>query len=261
MPDFVMPASFPETKFREFALAARAFFPDLKTFAGWEEMLYDPQEKHRQFDWSWQAVRYRYRSCTECNDEFKTLHANLAEPFKSGWGDEEVMYKLERCIYVFFTSALSVFDSFAFCLYFYGHAIRPCAFQDVAHPRRITRKSAAQAYCAAFPQATITALLAKLPNDSRFSTIDMVRNLVGHRLSGRRSLRASGTTHEDGSHTHRREETWHIPGLAQPLKFEEEMLQRQLDNITSLLAELSSAAREFAVAEKAVRKPATEPQT
>src|ERR1039457_2185896 len=50
MPDFVMPTSFPETKFREFALAARAFFPDLKTFAGWEEMLYDPQEKHRQFN-------------------------------------------------------------------------------------------------------------------------------------------------------------------------------------------------------------------
>ena len=257
-----MPTSFPETKFREFALAARAFFPDLKTFAGWEEMLYDPQEKHRQFDWSWQAVRYRYRSCTECNDEFKALLNDEASGrWKAGGSDEELVYKLERCIYQFFTSALSVFDSFAFCLYFYGNALEPKAFPEVGNPRAIKRSTTAKAFMAAFPQAAITGLMAGLSKDSRFGTIDIVRNLVGHRISGRRSVRASTTMQADGTYSHWREETWHLPGTEEKLTFDAELLQRQLDNITSLLAELSSAAREFAVAQKAVRKPATEPQT
>ena len=33
----------------------------------------------------------------------------------AGWGDEELTYKLERCIYTFFMSGLSVFDSFTYC--------------------------------------------------------------------------------------------------------------------------------------------------
>src|SRR6202049_208195 len=91
--DIAMPASFPDTDFRAFALAARAFFPDIQTFAGLQEMLFDPQEKHRQFDWSWQAVRYRYRSCAECNDEFKVLLDNASEMWRGGGGGEEFAYK------------------------------------------------------------------------------------------------------------------------------------------------------------------------
>jgi hypothetical protein len=68
MSDIVMPASFPETDFRAFGLAANAFFPGAVS----KEALFDPEEKRRHFEWSWQAVRYRYRSCAECNDEFKT---------------------------------------------------------------------------------------------------------------------------------------------------------------------------------------------
>ena len=112
MADIVMPASFPETDFRAFGLAA-AFFPGVVS----DEALFDPEEKRRHFDWSWLAVRYRYRSCAECNGEFKTLLDGASEMWKAGWGDEELLFKLERCIYVFFTSALSVFDSFVFCLY------------------------------------------------------------------------------------------------------------------------------------------------
>lgn len=245
MPDILMPASFPETDFRAFGIAAsNSFLPMMS-----EENLFDPQEKRRQFEWSWQAVRYRYRSSVECNDEFKALLANPSQSWQNGWGDEELLYNLERSIYVFFASALSVFDSFAFALYFYGNALRPGAFSKAANPRSIrsiTRNATAIAFTATFPQARITTLLEGLSADAGFSTIVTVRNLVGHRLSGRRSVRGWGTTHEDYSHTHRREETWHIPGLAQPLAFDEEMLQQQLDNITSLLAELSSAAREFA---------------
>lgn len=255
--DITMPATFPETDFRAFGIAATEFFPGLIS----DEALFDPQEKRRHFDSSWQAVRYRYRSCAECNDEFKALLGNPAgDWWKAGGTDEELVYKLERCIYVFFTSGLSVFDSLAFCLYFYGNALQPNAFPDVANPRSITRNATAKAFNAAFPQAPITGLLTGLPKDPRFRAIDAVRNLVGHRVSGRRSVRSSGTLDGDGTHTNWREETWHLPGAAEKLMFDEELLQRHLDDLTGLLESLSSAAREFAETQKLARKPPTEPQ-
>ena len=114
-----MPSSFPEVDFRAFGIVAAQFFPDLLS----DEVLYDPLERQRHFDWSWQAVRCRYRSCAECSEEFKVLLDNASQAFVSGMGDEELTYKLERCIYVFFIGGLSVFDSFALCLYFLGNAI------------------------------------------------------------------------------------------------------------------------------------------
>lgn len=242
MSDLAIPVSFPETDFHAYGVAASKSFLPLMSY----ENISDPQEKRRQFDWSWQAVRYRYRSCAEACEEFKSLLANQSPSWQNGWGDEELLYKLERCIYTFFIGGLSVFDSFAFSLYFYGNALQSAGFSKIANPRSITRAVTAMAFTAIFPQARITMLLQRLSADAGFSTIDTVRNLVGHRLSGRRSVRAWGTTHRDGSHTQRREETWHIPGLAQPLAFDQEMLQRQLDNVTGLLTELSSAARDFA---------------
>jgi hypothetical protein len=239
--DIVMPPAFPGTEFRAFLRAANDFFLPLMS----EENLFDPQEKRRHFEWSWQAVRYRYRSCAECQDEFKALLANASEAWRAGLGDEELTYKLERCIYMFFMGGLSVFDSFAFCLYFLGHAMRPGAFPDVANPRNITQRATAKAYSAAYPQAKITGLLAGLPDDPGFSAIDAVRNLVGHRISGRRSIRASSTTHADGTCTDWREDTWALPGAAGTLPFDEEMLQRRLGDITRLLTALASAAREF----------------
>jgi hypothetical protein len=236
-----MPPTFP-TEFRDFGLATRPFFPKLLS----DEDLNDPLRRRTQFDWSWQAVRYRYRLCAECNEEFKALLVSPSEEWKAGWGDEELTYKLERCIYTFFMSGLSVFDSFTFCLYFLGHALEPSAFPSVGNPRKIKGKTTAEAFRAAFPQDRIKALLTGLPGDARFSTIDNIRNILAHRLSGRRSIRSSHTKHEDGRlTTDWHEETWHVPGAAESLMFDEELLQRYLENITGLLASLASAAREF----------------
>jgi hypothetical protein len=70
--NFTMPSTFPDSEFRSFGIVAARFFPDLLS----DEALYDPLEIRRYFDWSWQAVRYRYRSCVECSEEFKTLLDN-----------------------------------------------------------------------------------------------------------------------------------------------------------------------------------------
>jgi hypothetical protein len=241
--DIVMPPAFPETEFRGFGLAAQRFFPALLS----DEALFDPQEKRRHFEWSWQAVRYRYRSCVECQNEFNSLVGNANAAWRAGLGDEELTYKLERCVYMFFMNGLSVFDSFTFCLYFLGNAIQPGDFPDVANPRRITRMATIKVFSATFPHAAITALLASLPRDARFGAIDAVRNLLAHRISGRRSVRSSGTLHSDGtSTTDVHEETWHLPGAAGKLVFDKQLLQRHLDGIPELLNPLVSAAREFA---------------
>jgi hypothetical protein len=248
--DITMPASFPETEFRAFGIAASNFFPGLLS----DEVLYDPQEKRRQFDLSWQAVRYRYRSCAECSDEFKALLDSPSEMWQAGWGDEELTYKLERCVYVFFMGALSVFDSFALSLYFLGSAIQPAAFPDVTNPRKITRTTTHKAMSAAFPHDAITGLIGSLPQDARFATIDTIRNLLAHRISGRRSVRSSATLQKDGSYTTDfHEETWHIPGATGKLVFDRELLQRYLDDIIAMLSSLAGAARTFAESHQRVK--------
>ena len=250
MSDIAMPASFPSDDFRAFGMAAIAFFPSLIS----DEALFDPQEKRRHFDWSWQAVRYRYRSCCEANDEFKALlNDESSKWWRAGGTDEEMVYKLERRIYAFFMSALSIFDSFAFCLYFFGHALESSRFPDVANPRAITRHSTTRAFNATFPQAAVTGLLAGLSQDTRFSNIDGVRNLVGHRISGRRSIRGSSIIERDGTHTLTHEESWHLPGSTASLTFDEELLQRHLDDVSALLSSLSLASRQFAEQEKQAR--------
>ena len=248
--NFTMPSQFPDSDFRSFGIAATKFFPGLLS----DEVLYDPLEKRRHFDWSWQAVRYRYRSCVECSAEFKALLDNPSQAWLSGWGDEELTYKLERCIYVFFVSALSVFDSFALCLYFLGNAMQASAFSDVANPRKITRFSTQKAMSTAFPNEAITGLLSGLPQDARFTTLEAIRNLLAHRLSGRRSVRSSGTLQEDGSYTTDfHEETWHIPGVPGRLNFDRELLERHLADITSLVTSLVATARAFAEAHQPVK--------
>lgn len=241
--DISMPSGFPEAEFRTFGLAAHAFFPDLVS----DENLNDPLERRTQFDRAWQAVRYRYRLCAESSEEFRSLLANASESWRADAGDEELTYKLERCIYVFFMSGLSVFESLGFCLYFLGGAMQPNGFPHVAKPKKITLDATSKAFAAAFPQSVITQRLVELSQSPEFTTLDAVRNKSAHRLSGRRNVRSSSALHRDGTYEcTMREEEWYIPGSNEKLTFDEEMLQRHLGKITSLLSTLASASCEFA---------------
>jgi hypothetical protein len=251
-----MPSAFPERDFRAFGIAAAAFFPS----AGSYEAETDPQQKRAHFTWSWEAVRYRYRGCFECNEQFEALLKDPASDWWKGGGrDEELTYKLDRCIYQFFTSGLSVFDSFAFCLHFYGNALKPDAFPEVANPRNITRSSTGKAFNAAFSEAAVTRLLVGLSKDPRFSAIEVVRNLLGHRTIGRRSIRPLSTTGGNGTCTSGYEQTWHLPGTTEKLEFDEDFLQRYLNDINALLTSLSSSAREFAESQKDAKEAKDKP--
>jgi len=232
-----MPPSFPTDEFRAFGLATKPFFPAILS----DEDMSDPHHRRTHFDWAWQAVRYRYRSAAESNDEFKALLANASEMWRAGWGDEELNYKLERCIYTFFMAGLSVLESFGYCLYFLGGALRPADFPHIAAPRRISLAITSNAFSTVFPAAAITAVLARLLRQPEFTEVQEFRNLLAHRISGRRSIRGRS----DGiTSTH--EETWHIPGSSDNLDFSADMLQDRLKEIDGVLATLIAAAKEFA---------------
>jgi hypothetical protein len=98
--DISMPAGFPEQEFRAFLAAARPFFPAFLSY----ETLDDPWERFWQFDRSWQAVRYRYRICSESNDEFRALVTSADDAWRQGVSsDEEFKYRIERRVYTCFT--------------------------------------------------------------------------------------------------------------------------------------------------------------
>jgi hypothetical protein len=82
----------------------------------------------------------------------------------------------------------------------------------------------------------------ELLKDSGFKRIEDIRNILAHRLVGRRHIRDYGTTRPDGI---RREEFWHIIDLGEDLEFNDELLQRHFNEVNSSLTELIMASLEF----------------
>jgi hypothetical protein len=87
-----------------------------------------------------------------------------------------------------------------------GGILKPTSFPFIEKPKRITLDNEIKAFTAAFRSSEITRRLTALPNDADFSDIDDVRNILAHRLLGRRNIRGWGTRHSDGTSTTTREE-------------------------------------------------------
>jgi hypothetical protein len=217
--DISMPPDFPLIDFRAFGIAAQSFFPKLLS----DEDLNDPQEKLRHFQWAWQAVRYRYRLCYDSSEEFSALLINPNETWSRGGIDEELSYKLERCSYVFFISGVSIFDSLSFCLYFFGNALQSINFPYVDKRKKITLSATTNAFAASFPSANITERLRELSEQPEFTALEQWRNILAHRLAGRRSVRSSRTVLRNGTDESTWDERWYMPGPDQKLTFSEEM--------------------------------------
>lgn len=238
-----MPSTFPNNAFNDFTKFAMRFFPPLLS----NENLEDPLERRNHAAGALQAVRYRYFACSRLNEEFKTLFSNAkADARFNEWseGDEHHL-QLEQCIYHFFINALSVFESLVYCLYFVGGAIDKEHFKLIQNPRNITLKTTIKAFKEAFPKLSLANHLCELRNDTDFDRIDKIRNILAHRLVGRRNIRSSSTPFPDGTYTESREETWHIPGFSDRLVFDNELTQRHFDGVTRMLALLIAASNEF----------------
>lgn len=248
-----MPSTFPHDIFQEFAKFAGNFFPDILS----DENLCDPFQKRQHFERALLAVCYRYRACSEYNIAFKALFSNTSDLWREWGADEEQNYKVEQCLYHFFMNGLSVFESLGFCLYFVGSMIDPKHFPEVSSPRRIKLETTVSKFEAGFPNALITNNLRELLKNSMFTEIRAIRNILAHRLSGRRNIRSYGNIDSDGTYTHTRKEVWHIPVsneelVFKELVFDEELIQRYFDEVTRLLTTLISASLEFVKSQKRV---------
>jgi len=233
-----LPSTFPEHIFQEFRQCAAKLFPTSDQA--------ENSPERTQFVLSSLAAGYRYRTCVECNEEFRVLVINAPEMWREWNHDPEHAYKVERCLYTFLMSAVSVFESLAFCLYFVGSRISLKNFADIQKPHRINLNSASKSYAAAFPQELITVELAALPQKPEFKTIDSARNLLAHRVSGMRSMHRSSIRELNGSVTHKKKEVWYVPEKVE-LKFDEDLLQGQLHWVSSMLATLLRASRDFVI--------------
>jgi hypothetical protein len=245
--NFAMSPTFPQSTFLEFGRLAGTFFPPVLS----DENFNDPCQKLSHFQRAWLAVRYRHRACSDQNEAFKNLFSKtMANDLWREWLEgEEHNYELEQSVYNFFMNALSVFESLGFCLYFLGAMIAPKNFPNVINAKLISLKATHTAFFAAFPHASMTAHLMALSKDPDFVRIDAIRNILAHRLSGRRNVRSYGAIHPDGTYTETREELWNIPGLNEKLIFNEELLQRHFDDLNRLLTTLISASLEFVKSE------------
>lgn len=103
---FMMPLAFPGDAFNEFGKLASKLFPSRLS----DEDIEDPFQKQPHFQRTWLAVRYRYRSCSEHNEEFKViLSAAMADDAWREWSKgEEHHCRLEQFLCHFFMNALSV---------------------------------------------------------------------------------------------------------------------------------------------------------
>jgi len=237
-----MPSTFPEQMFHEFRQRAASLFPSVQ-----HKM--DSLERD-QFVRSSQATGYRYRTCVECNEEFKTLLKNAPERWRQLNDDPDYAYSVERCLYTFFLNSVSVFESLVYCLYFVGSRIRAADFPDVQRPRKINLDSTGQAFTIAFPQEPITARLTSLPQNAEFKKLELARNILAHRVSGMRSMRIYSTLDRDeGSTSTTREEAWYVPGQDE-MNFDGKLVQQHLDWLSSTLAALIGASRDFVTGRK-----------
>ena len=210
------------------------------------EDLNDPILSRLHFDRSWMAVACRYRACGEQNEDFKTLLRGASD-FWSEWGaDEEQDYKLERCLYAFFMNAHSIFESLGYCLYFVGAAVKPAEFTHVTEPKKITLEETSRAYRTAFPKTRVARELEGLLEKAEYRQIKEIRNILAHRLVGRRHVHSSIRDARHGRYTGTRKEFLFLPGASVELQFDAEMTQRCLDPITSLLTSLLDASIDFA---------------
>lgn len=239
---FDLPPAFPQAEFWEFGKLASEFFPEVLS-----ENLDDLLQKRLHFQRAWLAVCYRYRTCAEYNVTFKRVFdkAMCSDLWREWSEGEEHHYALEESLYCFFMNALSVFESLGFCLYFLGSTIDPEVFSKVENPKHIKLSATLVAFESVFPHASLTTHLNELLQDPAFRRIAAIRNILAHRLIGRRHIHSSSYTDPNGLYTMTREEFWYIPDLNERIAFDQELVQRHFDDVTRLLTRLLSASLEF----------------
>ena len=170
-----MPPDFPLVHYEAVAAAVNARLPAA-----------DPQSN---FTGGWLAVAFRFDGAVMAADGLhRSLNAHGAAPAHPHRSEQE------HALFVFFSSAASVFDSLHYALFSVGAHISPMNFPMAteADLKNISNVATARRYRAAFPSDPLVSALNAFADDAGAGLLSRQRNVLTHRI-------VFGRTHELGS--------------------------------------------------------------
>lgn len=133
-----------------------------------------------QYAGAWNAIAYRFLSCSNYNFEFISL---IKRAGNSPVPTER--YKQEKCLFGFFVTGLSTIESFCYGLYAIASMINSSYFpiDKAKHLRKIKIENTSKKFKCVYPNEKISEILSKLIEDPAFQKWKEIRNILAHRLA------------------------------------------------------------------------------
>jgi len=168
-------------------------FPD-KPYLAIESKIFNKKDIHpeswEQFSGFWNAVLYRFRSCTEHSDQYNDSikKAGNSPP-------QPERYTQEKELFCFFVTGLATIESLCYGVYAIGSIIKPEYFNILPNNLiNIKPTETERQFKKAFENHMISISLQKMLTDPIYKEWKIIRNILAHRsLPGRRF-------HHGGSH-------------------------------------------------------------
>jgi hypothetical protein len=181
----------------------------------------------REFAAAWNAVAYRFLSCTEHDKAFTESVKRFGKtPPHFEW------YIQQRELFGFFVTGFSCIESFCYALFAIGAILEPTKFPFVTpkEKKEVSWKKTINNYEGAFPNEELTILLSKLEENEKFKEWRTVRNILSHRCAPGRHIYVGGYI----------EVTW-----IQNIKINEDTTSLRRKWLVNLLNKLMNAANKF----------------
>lgn len=139
-----------------------------------------------QFSGAWNAIAYRFLSCTEHDTAF----TNSISQTRGDAPPQPERYFQERDLFGFFFTGLSSIECLYYALFAIGSIVDATRFPmgTAQQLRNISPRSTSQQYNAAFPSEPLSFLLNQLITSMEFLEWTEIRNILAHRSSPPRQI-------------------------------------------------------------------------
>lgn len=151
------------------------------------------------FRGAWNAIAYRYVSCTEYSASFSE---SVAEHGAAPHQPER--YMQERDFFNFIVTGLACFEAFHYALYCIGAVLQPNHFpyETASDRRRITPGATRELFARHYPSNGVTHAVIECLTSTEYDEWARVRNVLAHRGLPGRQIFASVGGGENGGRYH-----------------------------------------------------------
>jgi hypothetical protein len=157
------------------------------------------KENWSEFAQGWNGVGYRFLFLCDYDKDFSSVSRQT---------DHTELYKQNKALFGFFSSASSLFENYAYCLYLLGNSLRSSDFPtDEKSLKNVYFNTIASKYSHIFPGEAVTNVLSSIESRHYFEAINEIRKVGFHRgnpsrkyyqggdKSGQVELQARGKTY------------------------------------------------------------------